>query len=163
MSVVTFFRASSERPHVWIAAVLWILAGADVRAQARDDAVALPAGVRAVWDLEKAHRGSTPTRARVSLNGLWRWQPVQGAAAGVPQAGWGYFKVSGPWPGITDYMQKDCQTVFVHPTWREVKLGGISAAWYQREIEVPREWMGRKIALELEYLNSHAAVYVDGK
>ena len=60
-------------------------------------------------------------------------------------------------------MQKDCQTVFAHPSWKNEKLGGVTAAWYQREITVPAEWAGRRIALYAEYLNSYAAVYVDGK
>ena len=39
----------------------------------------------------------------------------------------------------------------------------MNAAWYQREITIPSEWAGRRIALCVEYLNSYAAVYVDGK
>ncbi|MGE5609627.1 MAG: hypothetical protein ACM359_10265 [Bacillota bacterium] len=81
----------------------------------------------------------------------------------VPADRWGYFKVPGCWPGITDYMQKDCQTVFPHPSWKGEGLAGITSAWYQREITVPAEWAGRRISLELDYLNSYAAVYVDGK
>src|SRR3982751_6857239 len=101
--------------------------------------VNLPPGVRAVWDLDKAWREATPTRERVCLNGLWRWQPVTGsdAADSPPADRWGYFKVPGPWPGIADYLQKDSQPVFPHPTWKEQRLGGISTAWYQREIEIP--------------------------
>jgi hypothetical protein len=34
--------------------------------------------VTAVWDLEKAYRESTPTRERLGINGLWRWQPAAG-------------------------------------------------------------------------------------
>ena len=60
-------------------------------------------------------------------------------------------------------MQKDCQTVFAHPSWKDEDLGGITAAWYQREITVPRQWAGRRIVLHAEYVNSFAAVYVDGK
>jgi len=33
-------------------------------------------GVKAVWDPAKAARETTPTRERVCLNGLWRWQPA---------------------------------------------------------------------------------------
>ena len=40
----------------------------------------LPTGVKAVWDLEKAHREKTATRERVCLNGLWRWQPARETA-----------------------------------------------------------------------------------
>jgi hypothetical protein len=57
-------------------------------------------------------------------------------------------------------MQHDCQTVFAHPSWSSVKLGDLTAAWYQREITVPQEWAGRRVALCLEYLNSSATVFV---
>ena len=42
-------------------------------------------------------------------------------------------------------------------------LGSITSAWYQREITVPVAWRGRRITLSTEYLNSFAAVYIDGK
>ena len=61
--------------------------------------VALPEGVKAVWDLDKAYRQSTPTRERVCINGLWRWQPADRAADVVPADGWGYLRVPEPWPG----------------------------------------------------------------
>lgn len=123
---------------------------------------ALPAGVAAVWDLEKAWRETTATRERICLNGLWRWQPAD-AAATVPTGNWGFFKVPGPWPGITDYMQKDCQTVISHPTWQTQRLGGITAAWYQREFLVPAAWAGRRISLNVNTLNSYAVVWVDNR
>ena len=125
-------------------------------------AAPLPEGVRPVWDLGKAYRETTPTRARICINGLWRWQPAGDDADRVPSGDWGYFKVPGCWPGITDYMQKDCQTVHAHPTWRDGDLRQITAAWYQREITIPKEWAGRRIALHAEYLNSYAVVYIDG-
>lgn len=125
----------------------------------------LPAGVTPVWDLARAWREASPTRERVCVNGLWRWQPADPAAGddGVPADGWGYFKVPGCWPGITDYLQQDCQTIYPHPDWKDRKLRGVTAAWYQREVEVPAGWAGRRITLSVEYLNSFAAVYVDGK
>jgi len=119
--------------------------------------------VKAVWDLNKAYRETTPTRERICINGLWRWQPADPQNDSVPADGWGYFKVPGCWPGITDYMQKDCQTVHVHPSWEDVNLGDLTAAWYQREITVPEAWEGRRITLHTEYLNSFAVVYVDGR
>ncbi len=60
-------------------------------------AVALPEGVKAVWDLGKAYRESTPTRERVCINGLWQWQPVKERSDRPPAENWGYFKVPGPW------------------------------------------------------------------
>jgi hypothetical protein len=123
----------------------------------------LPAGVKAVWDLGRAHRERTPARERVCLNGLWRWQPGKEAADSVPDDGWGYFKVPGFWPGNASYIQEDCQTLHAHPRWKDADLRGTAAAWYQRELTVPGEWAGRRIALSLEYVNSFAVVYLDGK
>ena len=122
----------------------------------------LPDGVRPVWDLRRAYSEETPTRQRICINGLWRWQPAEKADR-VPTGRWGYFKVPGCWPGASDYMQHDCQTVFSHPSWKHVKLGDVTAAWYQREISVPKTWAGRRITLCLEYLNSSAEVFIDGK
>ncbi len=127
------------------------------------DVAPLPQGVKAVWGLSKAYRKSTPTRERICLNGLWQWQPAEARSEQVPTGSWGWFKVPGCWPGITDYMQKDCQTVIAHSSWKETRLGGIAAAWYQREFTAPGEWEGRRIAVRTEYLNSYAAVFVDGK
>lgn len=127
------------------------------------EAVELPPGVRVVWDLDKAWRESTSTRERICINGLWRWQPAVGDEATVPGEGWGFFKVPGPWPGITSYIQKDCQVVYAHPRWKDRRLSEVQAAWYQREISIPLAWAGRRVSLYVEYLNSYAAVYVDGK
>ena len=84
--------------------VLALAAGTVGRPGRTGPEIMLPNGVRAVWDLEKAYREKTPTRERVCLNGLWRWQPAGEVADAVPSDRWGYFKVPGSWPGITDYM-----------------------------------------------------------
>ena len=126
-------------------------------------AESLPAGVKVVWDLGKAYRETTPTRERVCLNGLWRWQPAKDVTHSVPADGWGYFKVPGFWPGNANYDQENCQTLHVHPTWKDADVRGVAAAWYQREITVPDGWAGRRIALCAEYVNSFAIVFVDGK
>lgn len=138
------------------------LATACVAVQAQFE-TALPPGVKVVWDLDKAYRTATPSRERVCLNGLWRWQPGSGSSAQLPNGNWGFFKVPGCWPGTTDYMQKDSQLVFSHPSWKDQNIRGLSMAWYEREISVPAEWSGRRIALSVENLNSLAAVFVDGK
>jgi hypothetical protein len=122
----------------------------------------LPTNVAAVWDLSKAYHETTPTRERICLNGLWQWQPAGAESGQVPAGNWGYFKVPGCWPGITDYMQKDCQIVIAHPNWSVRRFGELTAAWYQREISVPGNWSGRRIAVSLDYMNSYAQVLVRG-
>jgi len=146
-----------------LAAILSIFIAGIRETRAEPFAASLPQDVKAVWELDKAYRETTPTRERICINGLWRWQPTETVSAPIPTGNWGYFKVPGPWPGITDYMQKDCQTVYAHPIWKDIRLAGVTAAWYERECSIPSQWAGRHIAISTEILNSWAAVYVDGK
>jgi beta-galactosidase len=126
------------------------------------EAAAAPAPVKAVWDLGKAYRESTATRARVCINGLWRWQPAPPEAESVPADAWGYFKVPGPWPG-SGGESRDSQTVHADASWEREDWSGTTSAWYQRELVVPEAWAGRRLLLHVEYLNSYAAVFIDGK
>ena len=143
--------------------LLLVAAPASSVLRAEEDDAPLPPGVQAVWDLSRAWHETTATRERICLNGLWRWQPAADRSESVPTNRWGFFKVPGAWPGITDYMQKDGQTVFTHPAWTATNLARIDAAWYERTFTVPAAWSGRRIALSLAYLNSLALVCLDGR
>src|SRR6266850_477382 len=160
-------RAQSRlklEPRLCLAVFLGVFAISQLGRGAEDLAVPLPTGVQAVWDMGKAHHEVTITRERICINGLWQWQPAEARSAEqVPGLDWGWFKVPGCWPGISDYMQKDCQTMFAHPNWKTQNLGAVTAAWYRRRITVPQSWAGRRIALRTEYINSFVAAYVDGQ
>ncbi len=145
--------------HVSLAAVLYVVAAANVGVGQDRSAVALPPGVKAVWNSSEAYRETTPTRERICINGLWQWQPATQKSDQPPGGNWGYYKVPGPWPGSA---RGDDQTLYPHPSWKGDRLSDVTAAWYQREIDVPKTWAGRRIALTAEYLNSYAAVWVDG-
>jgi beta-galactosidase len=156
---------SIEMKHHWtvLFGVVLLTFGLLSRGAGQEDfAVALPDSVKAVWDINKAYREATPTRESICLNGLWRWQPARASNGETPTKNWGYFKVPGCWPGITDYMQKDFQAVHAHSSWANERLGNISSAWYERTIAVPPQWAGRRVALSVEYLNSYAVVFVNG-
>jgi hypothetical protein len=116
----------------------------------------LPPGVKAVWDLSKAYHEATPTRERICINGLWQWQPADEVGESVPAGNWGYYKVPAPWSA-------NSQTLYPHPNWKSQNRSATDVAWYQREITIPDAWRGRRIAVSAEYLNSYAAVYLDGK
>src|SRR6185436_6555280 len=103
--------------------------------RADETTIDLPEGVKPVWDFSRAYRETTLSHERICINGFWRWQPAN--AESLPTNHWGYFKVPGSWPGITDYMQKDSQTPYAHESWKSISFGGVTAAWYQREIVVP--------------------------
>ena len=137
---------SRTRWHVSLAALLCVVATGRVGVCQESSAVALPSGVKAVWDLSKAYRETTPTRERICINGLWRWQPAEGQEPTSRRPATGAIsRCPGCWPGISDYMQKDSQTVYPHPSWKGEEFGGVTTAWYQREIDVPGDWTGRRI------------------
>jgi beta-galactosidase len=160
--MTVLFRHRVSVVFFWKAALL-CCASIAAPAAGDDFAAPLPRGVGAVWDVEKAFHRQTPSRQRICINGLWRWQPAEGEPQKTPAGKWGYFKVPGCWPGITNYMQKDCQTVFAHESWKDRPLASLSAAWYEREVAVPAAWDGRRIALKIDYLNSLAVAFIDGK
>jgi hypothetical protein len=143
-----------------VLASLWLPRGTFGAAQTE---VALPNGVKAVWDLDLAFREETPTRERVCLNGLWRWQPATTVETSVPPGNWGFFKVPGAWPGISEFARKESQRAYPNQNWNERDLSKVTKAWYQREFTAPGDWTGRRIALTIEYLNSLGTVFVDGK
>ncbi|HEX8834282.1 MAG TPA: hypothetical protein VF719_08775, partial [Abditibacteriaceae bacterium] len=70
-----------------------ICAPLNAQAQAPVDAT-LPANQTLAWGSETVTQ-SSPTRGQLSLNGLWRFIPAEGAAARDPQTGWGYIRVPG--------------------------------------------------------------------
>ena len=156
-------RAVSDWQWGTTVALLSLATGFASRVAGAESDVRLPEEAKAVWDLDKAHLVATPTRQRICINGLWRWQPASQRAETVPEDDWGFFKVPGAWPGIENYMQKDCQRVHVHPRWQDITLGRVNEAWYQREIVVPDDWVGHRIGVSAAYVNSYAVVYLDGQ
>ncbi|NLW51624.1 MAG: hypothetical protein GXY85_12405 [Candidatus Brocadiaceae bacterium] len=115
-----------------------------------------------MWTLDEAEREATPTCERISLAGLWRWQPAGDSVDTVPADGWGYQAVPAPWPSGRG--QRGGTEGFVrNPAWSAEHLRDVKAAWYQVDLTVPAEWEGRHIALTTEYLHSFASVYVDGR
>ena len=71
----------------------------------------------------------------------------------------------GPWPQykVGEWMAEESQALYRAPSWKETNLKTVDLAWYQREISMPQGWAGRRVVLRAEYVNSYAAVYLDGK
>ncbi len=115
--------------------------------------------------MSKAYRETTPSQERICINGLWQWQPAGAKINAPPTENWGYLRVPGPWPGAGQGGQRRSggQVVYPNPAWRGGGAGDGTMAWFQREIEVPKAWAGRHIAVTADYLNSRAIVFVDGQ
>ena len=123
----------------------------------------LPAGVKAVWDMDKTWHEKTPTRELISINGLWQWQPAKAETDPVPADNWGYIKVPGPWPGSNWPRANESQQAYPHPSWKDTDFSKVEWAWYQREIVIPSDWTGRRIVFQADYVNNSAIIYLDGK
>ncbi|MHC4404103.1 MAG: glycoside hydrolase family 2 protein [Planctomycetota bacterium] len=147
------------------AAIMCIVATGSTSFCSDQFAVPLPPGVKAVWDMAQAHHETTPTRERICINGLWRFQPAEVKTDQVPQGNWGFFKVPGPWPEyrVKAWMADESQKVYRHPSWEKKDFKTVDLAWHQREFTLPKGWAGRRITLWTEWLNSYAGVFVDGK
>lgn len=66
-------------------------------------------------------------------------------------------------PGTTDeagFGKKSTKSDFGILT-REWKYTGL--AWYSREIEIPQQWAGKRVFLELERVTWQSKLYIDGK
>ena len=135
------------RRSVLLASILGVFVGVNAGVGQDQSAVTLPSSVRAIWDMGKANRDTTPTREHICINGLWQWQPALQKSAQPPSENWGYFKVPGRWPGYVHYVHRETQTLYPHPSWKDRKLTDVGGAWYQRKFAVPEVWAGRRIAL----------------
>src|SRR5262249_35851515 len=79
-------------PRSWqrfIGSLLLLALAAAPSGLAQDEvAVPLPEGVKTAWEIKQAYHDTTPTRERICLNGLWRWQPAKTSAESVPAGNW---------------------------------------------------------------------------
>ncbi len=144
----------------WVLA--WLLA-AVVGAQTLS--VPLPDGASPLWDQMPVEE-LAPGRARVVLNGLWRFQPAGNGpidAAAVPDA-WGWIRVPGSWVNLREWpVWRMPGVVVAAAPWKSDEYSAVGAAWHEREITVPASWAGRAIVLQLSRVSTDALVFVDGK
>lgn len=123
----------------------------------------LPTGAPDTDDLSRAWSRSTESRAEICLNGLWRFLPVDGQShADTPPpipCGWGWFKVPGVWPTSP----ASAQIAIFSEAAGDEPPSDLERAWYRRAITVPAEWAGRRILLDLRMVQTHAAIWIDGR
>ena len=150
---------------LWAALLLWCQTGFAAGGKVAESFdMPCPDGMSRsrLMTLSDAWRQTTPTRERISLNGLWEFHPVLAPdeleKIPGPETGWGWFKVPGAWPtepnGMSFYLKPEVLSRF--------KAAELNSAWYRREINVPEEWKGRRIRLSADLIQSCGIVFVDG-
>ncbi len=120
----------------------------------------LPAGMSLNWEQTKIVRENT-RRARISLDGIWRFAPAGEGSTGPPGVGWGWIRVPGNWqrsPGRS----AGFLVPGAGPQWDLYDGTRVARAWYQRRIPIPAEWKGRAISVRFERVCADAIVYING-
>lgn len=127
------------------------------------DAVPIPGGELRQWEAVpvEAEGGEN---ARMVLNGLWRFQPGDPArAAAEPEDVWGWVRVPGSWHRRPDWNAPGVVADGDSPLWRRFVAGHRSwpLGWMEREVQIPADWAGRRVWLELSELSTEARIFLD--
>ena len=135
----------SSFPRLSLAAVLWIALHATVLAGQPSKQEPTVQGPLEIL---------SPVRDRIVLNGIWKALPAVGpSVAASVDADWGLTIVPGSW--YNGFIQKG-----TGPEWNV--QGKIDKAWYEREIDIPTTWKGRRILLDFRRVSTDASVSVNG-
>ncbi|HEX8550703.1 MAG TPA: hypothetical protein VF681_04020 [Abditibacteriaceae bacterium] len=134
-------------------------AGATLEAAPGEDAP-WPKSAGVLWGEEPVDVQSA-RRARVSLNGAWKFSPAQSnsnQANVAPQQGWGYIKVPGSWRRNEDLLESG-----TGPQWVGLDRSKLAGAWYERKFKVPADWNNRHISIDFQRVSTDATFWVNGK
>jgi beta-galactosidase len=103
------------------------------------------------------HGSSSGCKGTVWIDNLRIAKVEHPAAAGIAPPtddAWGYTKVPGSWQGRVYWNEED-------PGRRNPS--GLQFGWFRRSVEVPADWTGRRIQVELDRVATDAKVYCDGE
>jgi hypothetical protein len=67
------------------------------------------------------------------------------------------------WASYPDLARYATPENFKFPFWLTPERHYVGPAWFQREIEIPRDWAGQRVVLSLERAHWETRVWVDGK
>jgi beta-galactosidase len=119
-----------------------------------------PAAQKVAWGSEPVEVQSSK-RARVSLNGAWKFSPpvsVTGQANTPPEKGWGYLGVPGNWRRHQEIIARG-----TGPQWTGLDLRSLAGAWYERRFKVPADWNGRHISIDVDRISTDATFWINDK
>lgn len=97
----------------------------------------LPEGQRLKWNDQPLDH--TRTRSAIDLKSEWLFKNAEGDQAEKPTGGWGTLDVPSSAPA------------------------GVRRMWYERDIQVPATWAGRRVELDLQRVSTDAKLWVNGQ
>ena len=125
-------------------------------------------GLAGTWacQLDREDRGEAQTWFAQELSGVIMLPGVLTAQGfGDPvsmQTKW-TGNLSRTWTSDPYYKQYQTPGNFKMPFWLQPDRHYVGAAWYQRQIEVPKNWQGKRITLFLERPHWKTTVWIDGR
>ena len=106
-------------------------------------------------------RATSSDRAELLLNGVWRFKPE------IPNrsTGWGYIRVPGAWATTHSWLIPNFDLVPCPPrkaNWKLAELKKCYDASYEKTIDIPAEWKGKIIELNIMRPASDAEIFLNG-
>jgi beta-galactosidase len=103
-------------------------------------------------------------RGQIYLNGIWQFLPaIDATESQPPQEDWGSIWVPGDWQHEHDAAVPGLISRGTGTAWQNFNGKSLSKAWYQRTVQIPANWQGRSILLDLHRVSTDAILYVNGK
>lgn len=105
-------------------------------------------------------RETSTTRGEIVLSGVWKFQPVSNKTGEHPDKNdWGTISVPGSWAGNGEGALPVNPVAAAGEAWPE--LGKVSAAWYERSVDIPATWSGRALILQFDRVSTDAKVFAN--
>ena len=102
-------------------------------------------------------------RDQIYLNGTWQFVPAVGNPQNPPVSpSWGSIMVPGDWQKETNQSVPGIITRGIGKDWENFNSKQLSKAWYQRNIDIPRNWTNRRIFIDLARVSTDAVIFVNG-
>ncbi|MDJ1180585.1 beta-galactosidase [Roseofilum sp. BLCC_M91] len=108
-------------------------------------------------------RDAQPYRPQLYLNGVWDFQPAIATSPTPPQSNWGKIRVPGDWRRENAKSVPGILSRGTGNPWRGFNGETLAQAWYQKQVNIPPEWQGRRILLSLERVSTDANLYVNNQ
>jgi len=96
----------------------------------------------------------------MNLNGEWDFAPA--SSKQPPKDGWGRIMVPGGWYAVKSWTGVHMMIGGIVKPPTEPVADDLASGWYARTLDIPKEWAGRAVELELTRVSTDAQVYLNG-
>lgn len=118
------------------------------------------------WSYDGAYREDNGARAKIILNGWWRWQLAgKGDSSAPPASGWFYRKVPA-YGHFFNILDENGKPVRISDGKKDKfsRKDAVSTCWVEREFTIPEAWKNKDVRLVIgNIMNEGGEIFLDGK